>query len=229
MPTRTNDKKNTTSAVSLDSKWMKDTKAPFRRLDREKQDKIIRACIDEFAEEGFETASTNRIAQRADVAKGSIFKYFGTKEKMFLAVISHLLAGYMAQVKKHLPEMPKGVLERYAAFMENTLGYFGNDMKLYRAFSRIMAERGGDMMKKIRKDWEPYVEPLVMEMLAGTDIHRLRITPHEFIQLFTWLDNAIDSDVMDSISPKTTLQDVKKMYKDKIGLVYRALKQGIYK
>lgn len=229
MRTITETKNVPLKALQLKTKWVKDTKAPFRRLSPEKQNKIMTACIDEFAEEGFETASTNRIAQRAGIAKGSIFKYFGTKEKMFLAVISYLLEGYMAEFKKRLPDMPKGVLERYSAFMGETLGYFGNDMKLYRAFSRIMSERGGDMMKKLKKDWEPYVEPLIMELMAGSDLDKMRITPHEFIQLFTWLDNAIDADVMDSIGPKTTLEEIKSKYREKIGLVYKVLKNGIYK
>lgn len=209
--------------------WVNDAKAAFRRLDREKQDKVIQACLDEFADEGFATASTNRIAERAGIAKGSIFKYFGTKEKMFFTVINYILENYLATVVKRLPEMPKGVLERYAAFVGDTFGFLGSDMKLYRAFSRIMNERGGEMMVKVRKRWEPRIEPLMKQLLAGSDIDKLSISIHEFSQLFTWLDNAIDADVYGSVTAKTTPGEISKMYKQRIDLVVKVLKHGIYK
>jgi TetR/AcrR family transcriptional regulator len=213
----------------LKAEWFKDAKAAFRRLDNEKQEKILQACLDEFAEEGFETASTNRIAERAGVAKGSIFKYFGTKEKMFFTVINYILENYMEAAKKRLPDMPKGVLERYAAFVEDTLGFFGDDMRMYRAFSRIMSERGGELMVKVRKKWEPRIEPLMRGLLAGSDIDKLSISMHEFAQFFMWLDNSIDADVYSMIKPGTTAKEIKEMYRQRLELVKKVLKNGIYK
>ena len=60
----------------------KSKKAAFENLNSKKQNKIIDASIDEFATVGYELASTNRIAKNAGIAKGSLFKYFGTKEKL---------------------------------------------------------------------------------------------------------------------------------------------------
>ena len=101
----------------LKEELFRDAKAAFRRLDVKKRERILRACLDEFADEGFETASTNRIAEKAGIAKGSIFKYFGTKEKMFFAVVNYLLIKYLDAVKKSIPTMPKDILERYMYFM----------------------------------------------------------------------------------------------------------------
>jgi AcrR family transcriptional regulator len=213
----------------IEDVWKKNARAAFRRLDREKQEKIISACIDEFAEEGFETASTNRIAGRAGIAKGSIFKYFGTKEKMFFSVVNYILEKYLSVMKEKLPQMPKGVVERYIAYMIDTVDLFGGDMKLYRAFSRITSERGGEMMTKIREQWQPYIEPLMDELMAGTDFEKLSVTKSEFVALFSWIDNAIDQDVMAHIGPKTKADDIKTMYRERLGLINKILKNGIYK
>ncbi len=213
----------------IDDVWKKNARTAFRRLNKAKQDKIIYACIDEFSEEGFETASTNRIAERAGIAKGSIFKYFGTKEKMFFSVVNYILEKYLSVMKEKLPLMPRGVVERYIAYMTDTMDLFGGDMKLYRAFSRITSERGGEMMAKIREQWQPYIEPLMDELMAGTDFEKLSITKTEFVTLFSWIDNAIDQDVMARIGPKTKAEDIKKMYREKLGLISRILKNGIYR
>jgi AcrR family transcriptional regulator len=216
-------------SVIIEDVWKKNTKSAFRRLDRLKQDKILSACMDEFSEEGFETASTNRIAERAGIAKGSIFKYFGTKEKMFFAVVNYILEKYISAITKKLPQMPKGVVERYIAYMNDTMDLFGGDMKLYMAFSKIMSERGGVLMAKIREQWQPYIEPLMEELMAGTDFDKLSVSKAEFTTLFTWIDNAIDQDVMGQIGPKTKAEDIKKMYRDRLGLISRVLRNGIYK
>lgn len=50
----------------------------------DRKEKIIRAAISEFAEKGFEGASTNEIAKKAGVAKGLIFHYFGNKENLYI-------------------------------------------------------------------------------------------------------------------------------------------------
>ena len=46
-------------------------------------------AIDEFASHGFKEASLNRLVQKVGIAKGSIFQYFGTKEKLFGFIFDH--------------------------------------------------------------------------------------------------------------------------------------------
>lgn len=57
-------------------------------LDETKKDKILQASLEEFAEYGYEKASTDRISQRAEVSKGLIFHYFGSKSKLYMIIIN---------------------------------------------------------------------------------------------------------------------------------------------
>ncbi|EFR99585.1 TetR family transcriptional regulator, partial [Listeria seeligeri FSL N1-067] len=45
----------------------------------------------EFAEKGYQAASTNQICAKAGVSKGLIFHYFGSKEKLYIAVVSYAI------------------------------------------------------------------------------------------------------------------------------------------
>lgn len=47
------------------------------------KDRILSAALEEFATRGYEAASTNAIAARAEVAKGLVFHHFGSKEALF--------------------------------------------------------------------------------------------------------------------------------------------------
>jgi AcrR family transcriptional regulator len=53
----------------------------------EKQKQIVDAAIQIFAEKGYSNTSTAEIAKLAGVAEGTIFKHFGTKDKLLLSII----------------------------------------------------------------------------------------------------------------------------------------------
>ncbi len=50
---------------------------------------IVRAAIDEFASRGFKGASMDAIAARTNTTRALINYYFGSKEKLYLAVLEH--------------------------------------------------------------------------------------------------------------------------------------------
>lgn len=53
----------------------------------DKKEKILRAALELFAEEGFKPTSTNKIAKRAGVSEGLIFRHFGNKDGLLDAII----------------------------------------------------------------------------------------------------------------------------------------------
>lgn len=67
----------------------------FFDLPREKQQEIMQACLSEFAEYGYDLASTNRIIQKAGISKGVLFKYFNDKKALFLYVFAENTKGYL--------------------------------------------------------------------------------------------------------------------------------------
>ncbi|MFD2617898.1 TetR/AcrR family transcriptional regulator [Terrilactibacillus laevilacticus] len=56
-----------------------------------KEKSILEAAIHEFAEKGFEQASTNHIAKMAHTSKGLIFHYYESKEKLYEACIHYAI------------------------------------------------------------------------------------------------------------------------------------------
>ena len=64
----------------------------FNQLDESKKMRIIQAALAEFAEKGYDGASTIKIAQKAQISKGSLFHYFQTKETLFNWLIQYGIA-----------------------------------------------------------------------------------------------------------------------------------------
>lgn len=61
----------------------------FVKITEEKRNKILESAIIEFAQHGFDSANINKIAQNAGVSIGSMYKYFNSKEELFLTIIQY--------------------------------------------------------------------------------------------------------------------------------------------
>jgi AcrR family transcriptional regulator len=59
---------------------------------------VISAALAEFLEKGFAQATMDAVARRADVAKGTPYRYFPTKEALFEGVVRQEIAGALIDV-----------------------------------------------------------------------------------------------------------------------------------
>lgn len=99
-------------------------------LDKSKRDKILQASLEEFAEFGYEKASTDRISQRAEVSKGLIFHYFGSKSKLYMLTMNSCIDEIMDEYKsisfdnKDFISIIKLLMKiKYEFFIKNPLQY----------------------------------------------------------------------------------------------------------
>lgn len=66
--------------------------------------KILTAALDEFGANGYEQASTNQIAEVAQVSKGLIFKYYESKSKLYYALFINELKCMLDAMNEYLTE-----------------------------------------------------------------------------------------------------------------------------
>jgi AcrR family transcriptional regulator len=57
-----------------------------RKTKAERRDAVLDAALEEFGERGFHGASTEDIARRAGISQPYVFRLFGTKKELFIAV-----------------------------------------------------------------------------------------------------------------------------------------------
>ncbi len=83
----------------------KSTRAePVRmRLEEERVDEILDVAAEIFISQGFEGASINEIARRANSSKTTFYSRFPTKQKLFIAVLERRMNLIFSQVSTALP------------------------------------------------------------------------------------------------------------------------------
>ncbi|QOR33923.1 TetR/AcrR family transcriptional regulator [Clostridium sp. 'deep sea'] len=96
----------------------------YTRL-HDKKDRIITACIKEFATRGYDKCSTSLIAEKAGVSKALIFHYFGNKQKLYWAVVNHAIVYYIKEIEKNVKLIPGDIIHnlRETAFLKSRINY----------------------------------------------------------------------------------------------------------
>ena len=62
-------------------------KDAFERASDERKERILEVGIEEFASKGYENANINVIAKNAEISIGLMYKYFATKEDLFVTCL----------------------------------------------------------------------------------------------------------------------------------------------
>jgi len=70
----------------------------FEKLEPRKQEAILQAAGEEFAEKGFEAASINRIILRSGMSKGSVYYYFEDKADLFATTLEQSIKRIMEEI-----------------------------------------------------------------------------------------------------------------------------------
>jgi AcrR family transcriptional regulator len=83
--------------------------------------RIVAAAIDEFAARGFKGASMDAIAARTDTTRALINYYFGSKEKLYIAVLERVYGEIRdAEARLDLDHLaPEDAVRRIVAFTYN--------------------------------------------------------------------------------------------------------------
>lgn len=112
------------------------------RRERERQarrEAMLEAAALVFAERGFDNATLDEIALRAEFGKGTLYNYFSSKEELLLAVIDRMYAEFTRTIEEsfaveRISSVPFEVILR--DFLFGCLAYFSNQQHLFMLLMR---------------------------------------------------------------------------------------------
>lgn len=87
------------------------TKAQYEEIRRTRKEQILEAARRVFAEQGFHATRMSDIAQAAEVSQGTLYHYFRSKDKLFMALLS-TWAKRLEDVVKGLPDIPLSAIDK---------------------------------------------------------------------------------------------------------------------
>ena len=109
-------------------------KETFLKLSKEKQQKVINAAKKEFARVPIENVSIKNIVEEADIARGSFYQYFESKEDLLIYILKENSEKLNIKLKNEVSKTNGDIFKLYIFLYDSMLEEFtGNsDQDLFK-------------------------------------------------------------------------------------------------
>lgn len=204
-------------------------KEAFHRIPKEKQDKILGACIDEFSRYGYEKGSTDRIIKKAGISKGGLYEYIASKEELFLYVVKYSydeLYGYLKwRIKTDRPVPPTDIMERIRIYSSFTLDFYTSHPHYITLINRTyrMDE------KHLEREIKDYALGELLPLFEGLDESRFRFPKVKVIDLICWFILKARQDFLVQMEEKRSLREIRESFLQSCDFYISILSEGLYK
>ncbi|HEY7076693.1 MAG TPA: TetR family transcriptional regulator [Solirubrobacteraceae bacterium] len=143
-------------------------------------DRILAEARGEFARRGFAAARLQDIAERAGLTHPTLLYHFGSKERLYEAVIARAVHDWADTTRRAISTGLRG-FDQVAALLEAGYEFFASHDDLVVIVRREALEGGGRLESAIADHMRPFLDDalafLEREMAAG------RLRPHDPAEL----------------------------------------------
>ncbi len=146
-------------------KMTEHNKEAFDRIPEERREKILEVGIDEFSEYGYENANINRIAKDAGISIGLMYKYFATKEDLFLTCINRGMKILEDTLQEIMVSGDK-LLVQAERLIRATCEYAKKNSKYIRLYNEITAERNNSRAVELAREIESQTSKIYITTIS---------------------------------------------------------------
>lgn len=198
-------------------------KETFLNLSKEKQQKVINAAKKEFARVSIENVSIKNIVEEADIARGSFYQYFESKEDLLVYILKENSEKLNNKLKEQVIKTKGDIFELYVFLYDSMIEEFidNSDQELFRQiFINLKSsdENVFDLVKKTKPQD-------IIEYYEQIDKTKLNIKNHEDLVVICDMLNAITRRAVIRNFKDKSKEDCRKMFLKEI----EYLKYGIEK
>lgn len=206
--------------------------ANFENLPEEKKKRIIDVCIEEFARNGYEKASTNNIVKMAGISKGAIFHYFGNKKNLYLYILDYVIS-YMTKKLHDIIGTPSAdIFERIMnkGLAKIRLAY--EEPLMYEVIYMAFISTPEELKEEIQNRYNKMYAESIMVFMKDIDMSSFRkdINQRKALEIVILLIDALSNKYINIFRNKGADEVLLEM--DKVVEEYRQyfeiLKKGLY-
>src|SRR3954453_9785960 len=153
------------------------------------QARILEAARGEFAQHGF-SARLQDIASRAGLSHPTLLYHFGSKERLYAAVIEEAMHDWAAMTDSAVAVAPVG-FDRVAALVRAGMEFFAPHQDFVVIWRREAIEGGGRLEDAMAEHMRPFLERAVAFLEREVAAPRLR--EHDPIELMQLVYGAVST------------------------------------
>lgn len=146
----------------------------FLNLNQEKQDRILNAALKEFAQKGYQNASTNEIVKEAGISKGLLFHYFNNKKDLYLFLYDHFMEITMEDILAKVDWDEKDIFKRYrlVAFLKFEL--FNQYPEMFNFLKSVYTEDSPEVKVELDIKMKKLLESGYKDLFGDIDLTKFK-------------------------------------------------------
>lgn len=207
----------------------------FESLTNEKQLRILNAAFDEFSQKKFREASTDTIATKAEISKGALFQYFGTKKKLYEYVYSYGYQMLKDELYGKIDFSIADIFDRLRQILHAKIDVFFQHPTLFDflVFAYSFEDDASIKQLTIDKNSQEY-EQFSLQVFEGLDYSRFKagIDVNKSLRVILWTVDGYSKmqvELMESCSEKGNKQELYKQWSDEFDIYMSMLKKAFYR
>lgn len=146
----------------------------FLSLDQEKQDRILNAALKEFANKGFQNASTNEIVKEAGISKGLLFHYFNNKKDLFVFLYNHFIDLMIKEIHAKVNWEEKDIFLRYRQIAVLKFELFNQYPEMFNFIKSVYKEDSAEVKGAIDQKSKELLESGYKDLFGDVDLSKFK-------------------------------------------------------
>ncbi|HLS09513.1 TetR/AcrR family transcriptional regulator [Lentibacillus sp.] len=177
---------------------MKNITDKFQNLDHDKQQRILDAAFQEFAENGYERASTNQIVKNAQIGKGMLFYYFQSKQELYHYLVEYALKIIRDQYLNLIDMNETDFIERMRLATQVKMTCFAENPSLFNFLGTFFLESKPDLPPYLAQHYEQLLADGYAIMYENIDktLFRDDIDVEKVFKLIQWAMDGYQNEVV---------------------------------
>lgn len=204
-------------------------KQTFNNLPKEKKNRIITACVEEFCENGYEKSSTENIIKRAGISKGGLYEYINSKKELYLFIVNYTyekLYSYLRiKIKNEHTALPSDILERFKVVSDIAIDFYIEHPEYIKLIVKTYKIHDIDIENKVKNIFSSEF----MSIFGSIDNESVRYNKDRIFELLMWLLSKTRYDFLIKLDASSDPYKLKKDYQENWDFFFSILKNGIYK
>jgi len=180
----------------------------FERISDEKRRRVLESAKAAFARDGFAGTNVNHVAAAADISVGALYKYFRTKDDLFLAIIeeSHaLIETTLAGIFAAEPSF----FGRVEAILRAAISSSRDDPELVRMYVACTTEELSPLAERLSGS---------IETISATQYSRMVAEAAAAGEIASDVDPALTAFILDDIFLMIQFSFASTYYRDRLRL-----------
>lgn len=167
-------------------------KEAFERATDERKEKVLEVGIEEFSSKGYENANINVIAKNSGISIGLMYKYFSTKEDLFITCVQRGME-ILDQAVDEIINSDDKILVKAEKLIRTTCKHSKQNANYIKLYNEITSEKNPELVKTLARELEggtsrKYITTIAQALAKG-DL-RQDLDPRMFA---FFLDNLLTS------------------------------------